>query len=177
MKGPDFWERYSIELPDDDFHRYYRMDRSTLRSLTTFLNPVTCVYQGGRIQVHPHKAVGMTLFFLGSQLPYWQSAGIFGLSEECYMRTTLYIMQLLNNQCQEIIKWPKKDEYHSVSQQFNRKKRKQFPNVIGVIDGCHIRIAANVDKKKGYFNFKHYQSIHLQAVCLPDRKFTDIFVG
>ena len=85
MKGPDFWEKYSLQLPDDDFRQYYHMDRSTLRSLTTFLNPVTCVYQGGGVQVHPHKAVGMTLFFLGSQLPYWQSAGIFGLSEECYI--------------------------------------------------------------------------------------------
>ena len=54
---------------------------------------------------------------------------------------------------------------------------RQFPNVIGAVDGCHIRISPNDDERNAYFNFKHYHSIHLQAVSSYDRKFTDIFVG
>ena len=54
---------------------------------------------------------------------------------------------------------------------------RQFPNVIGAVDGCHIRISPNDDERTAYFNFKRYHSIHLQAVCSFDRKFTDIFVG
>ena len=177
LKGPDFWEKYSLELEDDDFRRYYRMDKSTLRSLTSFLNPVTRRYQGGRVQIAPHKCVGMTLFYMGCNLPYWQSAGIFGLSEQCFIKSTNYIMKLLNDRCKSVIKWPKKDEYERIAKEFNMKKRKQFPNVIGAIDGCHMRICAKESEKKAYFNFKQYHSIHLQAVCLADRKFTNIFVG
>ena len=52
-----------------------------------------------------------------------------------------------------------------------------FPNVIGAVDGCHIRISPNDDERNAYYNFKRYHSIHLQAICTHDRKFTDIFVG
>ena len=49
--------------------------------------------------------------------------------------------------------------------------------MIGTLDGCHIRISPNEDEKIAYYNFKCFHSIHLQAVCTYDRKFTDIFIG
>ena len=52
-----------------------------------------------------------------------------------------------------------------------------FPNVIGCIDGCHVRIAPRKHERGPYFNFKKFHSVHLQAVCLYDQRFTDIFVG
>ena len=173
----DFWEEYSLELEDDEFRRYYRMDKCTFRALTSFLDPRKRNYQGGRIQVRPHKMVAMTLFFLGSKMPFWQLSGLFGISEECFIRITEYVMDLLVGKIGDIIKWPSKDEYPHISDQFNRTGRKQFPNVIGAIDGCHIRISANEDEKQAYRNYKRYHSIHLQAVCTYDRKFIDVFVG
>ena len=153
------------------------MDRVTLGALKTFLNPQSRSYQGGRIQVSPHKMVGMTMFFLGSTLPYFSLAGIFGLSEECFIRCTDYIMRLLNEKCKEVIKWPHKEDYRSIADNFDKKYRHQFPNIIGAIDGCHVRISPSSKEIQGYRNFKQFHSIHLQAVCLSDRRFTDIFVG
>ena len=49
--------------------------------------------------------------------------------------------------------------------------------MIGAVDGCHVRISPNEDENQAYRNYKCYHSIHLQAVCTSDRKFTDIFVG
>ena len=123
-KMQDFWEKYSSELEDDDFRRFYRMEKGTFRALVSYLNPKTRKYQGGRQQVAPHKMVGMTLFFLGSKLPYWQLSGIFGVSEECFIRVTDYIMQLLVEKSKEIIKWPSKDEYKHIAGQFNRKRKR-----------------------------------------------------
>ena len=54
---------------------------------------------------------------------------------------------------------------------------RKFPNIIGAIDGCHIRISPKHEERIAYYNFKHYHSVHLQAVCIADRRFTDIFVG
>ena len=85
MKPHDFWEVFSTELADDDFRRYYRMDRETLAALKMFLNPTTRTYQGGQVQVTGHKMVGMTMFFLESRLPYFALARIFGISEECFI--------------------------------------------------------------------------------------------
>ena len=166
-----------MELADDDFRRYYHMNRGTLTALKTFLNPTTRTYQGGRVQVSGHKMVGMTMFFLGSTLPYFILAGIFGISEECFICCTDYIMSLLNDKCNEVIKWLQKHEYHSIADNFDKKRKRQFPNIIGAIDGCHIRISPSKKEVQGYQNFKQFHSIHLQVICLYDRKFMDIFVG
>ena len=85
IKMKDFWEEYSNQLEDHKFRRYYRMDKCTFGALTSFLNPKTREYQGGRVQVTPHKMVAMTLFFLGSKMPFWQLSGLFGISEECFI--------------------------------------------------------------------------------------------
>ena len=120
----NFWEKYSTELEDDDFRRFYRMEKGTFRALATYLNPKIRSYQGGRQQVPPHKMVGMTLCFLGCKLPYWQLSVMFGVSEECFIRITDYVMELLMGKSKEIIKWPSNDEYRYIASQFNRKRKR-----------------------------------------------------
>ena len=127
FKMQDFWEQYSYELHDDDFRRYYRMDKATFQALTTYLNPKIRKYQGGRKQVRPHKMVGMTLFFLGCKLPFWQISGIFGVSEECCICSIEYILGLLVSKSSEVIKWPAKDQYRHVADAFNNNN-KRFGN-------------------------------------------------
>ena len=129
---------YSTQIGDDDFRQYYRIDQATFEALKMFLNPTIRSYQGGREQVAPHKMLGMTLFFLGSKLPYFQLSGIFGVSTECFIRSTNYIIQLLNDKCHDVIKWPRKEDYKEIANKFNESGKRQFPNVIGAIDGCHV---------------------------------------
>ena len=129
----DFWEQYSYELHDEDFRRYYQMDKATFQALTTYLNPKIRKYQGGRKQVRPHKMVGMTLFFLGCKLPFWQISGIFGVSEECCIRIIEYTLGLLVSKSGEVIKWPAKDQYRHVAAAFNCNN-KRFENVKIVIN-------------------------------------------
>ena len=153
------------------------MDRATFEALKTFLNPSVCMYQGGREQISPHKMLGMTLFFLGLKLPYFQMSGIFGVSSECFIWNTNYIIQLLNEKCPDVIKWPHKEDYKKIAENFNESGKRQFSNVIGALDGCHIWISPKKCEIQSYRNFKQFHSIHLQAVCLADHKFTDIFIG
>ena len=153
------------------------MDKSTFRALTGFLNPKERTYQGGRIQVKPHKMVGITLFYLGSRVTYKTLSGIFGMSEECAFHITEYVMKLLNDKCGDVIKWPKKEEYSEIAKEFDSKNKRKFPNIIGALDGCHMRISRAKEEEKAYFNYKHFHSIQLQAICLYNRRFIDIFVG
>ena len=100
------------------------MDKGTFRALTSYLNPKLREYQGGRIQVSQHKMVAMTLSYLGSKLPYKQLSGIFGVCEECFIRTTNYILTLLVSKSKEIIKWPSKDQYRRIADEFNRSRQR-----------------------------------------------------
>ena len=153
------------------------MNATTLRTLCQFLKPKKHLYQGGREEIAPAKAIAMTLAFLGSQLPYKQMSGFFGVSEAAFIHTTEYIIQILQQKSSLVIKWPEKKDYLEITAEFNSKRFRCFPSVIGCIEGCHIPIAAQKNERGPYYNYKHFHSIHLQVVCLYDRKFTDIFVG
>ena len=153
------------------------MNTTTLKSLCQFLKPKRRIYQGGMEEIAPAKAVTMTLAFLRSQLLCKQMSGFFGVSEVAFIHTTEYIMQLMQSKSPLVIKWPEKKDYPEISADFNNKRFRCFPNMIGCISGCHIRIAAKKNERGPYYNYKHFHSVHLQAVCLNDLKFTDIFVG
>jgi hypothetical protein len=51
------------------------------------------------------------------------------------------------------------------------------PNAVGAIDGSDIRIKCPPCAGDGYINRKGFHSVKLQAVCGPDLKFLDVFVG
>ena len=52
-----------------------------------------------------------------------------------------------------------------------------FPNVLGAIDGSHIRIKPPPNHKKECINRKWCTSFNILAVCLPNKQFSYTFVG
>lgn len=55
--------------------------------------------------------------------------------------------------------------------------RTNFPNIIGAIDGKHIRIIQPANSGSGCFNYKKYFSIVLMAWVDADYKFVYIDIG
>ena len=117
-----FWEDTAPSLEDDEFRRYFRVNKETLKSLFLFLKPKKRTYQGGREQVSRNKAVAMTVAFLGCQLPFKQLSGFFGVSERCLIQATDYIMKLLCDKSSSVIKWPDKEDYPAIAAAFNNKQ-------------------------------------------------------
>lgn len=52
-----------------------------------------------------------------------------------------------------------------------------FPNCLGAVDGKHIRIIRPPHSGSLYYNYKHYYSIVLLAMCNANYEFTYINVG
>lgn len=65
-----------------------------------------------------------------------------------------------------------KEKWEEVSKEF--KKNTNFPNCIGAIDCKHVRIQQPSDTGSLFFNYKHFFSIVLLAVC--DAKYSFLFV-
>ena len=56
------------------------------------------------------------------------------------------------------------------------ENRSLIPNIIGAIDGSHIRVAPPKRNEQSYFNRKSFHSVILQAVCDPRGYFMSIGV-
>ena len=135
-KAIGFWEDVCSSMVDKDFRRYFHMNTTTLKSLCQFLKPKRRIYQGGKKEIAPAKAVAMNLAFLKSQLPCKQMSGFFGVSESAFIHTTEYIMQLMQSKSPLVIKWPEKKDYPEISADFNNKRFRCFPNVLVVLMGA-----------------------------------------
>ena len=98
------------------------MNKETLRSLTNYLRPTRRSYQGGREQIGPAKMVAVAVAFLGSQSPCKQLSNMFGMTESCFVKVSEYIMKLVTDNSQHIIKWPSKDQYAEIAQEFNKRR-------------------------------------------------------
>jgi hypothetical protein len=53
----------------------------------------------------------------------------------------------------------------------------QFPNVLGVIDGTHIRIVGPHEHPQVYMNRKKFHSIVLQGICAHNLQFLHVVAG
>ncbi|CAG9834545.1 unnamed protein product [Diabrotica balteata] len=73
----------------------------------------------------------------------------------------------------QVIKWPSGEEKMKIERNF---RQNNFPGVIGVIDGSHIKIDKPTNDPDSYLNRKHYYSIqqkfrqlyHVKLRAVPD---------
>lgn len=74
------------------------------------------------------------------------------------MRRVSYALHTL---APTFIQWPQGGKALEIMEEF--EKSSAFPNVIGAIDGTHIKIKAPYKDDQAYVNRKGYHSIHVQV--------------
>lgn len=57
------------------------------------------------------------------------------------------------------------------------QRSRGFPNVIGTIDGTHIKIRAPIENANSYINRKEFHSINVQVICDFSGLFTHCYAG
>jgi hypothetical protein len=70
---------------------------------------------------------------------------------------------------------PSKKRWLEISERF--LKNSDFPNCIGAIDGKHVRVVKPKHSGSLYYNYKHYCSIQLLAICDANYCFTYVEIG
>ncbi|XP_024879954.1 putative nuclease HARBI1 [Temnothorax curvispinosus] len=99
----------------------------------------------------------------------------FGVGKGTAWRAVRRVIHALNCLAPRFIKWPRGEEATRVIEEFERAKN--FPGVIGAIDGSFIKIRAPKKDAASYVCRKNFHAIHLQAVCDARSLFTHCYAG
>ena len=101
------------------------------------------------------------------------NADVHNITRASVSHITRDVTACLNRVCNQFIKMPTDQaELHTIMQGFYDIAN--FPNIVGAIDGTHVRIKSPSTDAHLYVNRKNNHSINLQGVCDSNLKFLNV---
>jgi len=101
------------------------------------------------------------------------NADVHNITRASVSHITRDVTACLNRVCNQFIKMPTDQaELHTIMQGFYDIAN--FPNIVGAIDGTHVRIKSPSTDEHLYVNRKNYHSINVQGVCDSNLKFLNV---
>ncbi|XP_031341005.1 putative nuclease HARBI1 [Photinus pyralis] len=167
-----------LRLEVDDWRNYLRMDESCYVELLDLVTPLIEKQDTTmRPAISAHERLTATLRFLATGRNYAdlkfttiispQSLG--QIIPECCSA----IYRVL---CQKYLKFPStEDEWLKIAEDFD--KTTNFPNLLGAVDGKHVRIIPPRGSGSYFFNYKGEHSLVLMAVVNSNYEFIMIDFG
>lgn len=173
----DYVERVMPLYIPDDFRERFRMSRSTFDQVIIHLTDTLAIgKKGGLMKVSVEKQLLIFLRYACTQQTLTELADNFGVCEATvhaivHRTSTVISTEILP----KLVKWPQGAKVQETVQTF--MDHKNFPGIIGAIDGSHIPIKTPKVDAEQYFNRKKFPSFILQAVCDHNLHFLDVFCG
>lgn len=87
---------------------------------------------------------------------------VFGVDQSTASRTINRVTKALVRQMPRWVKLPNQQEANDTKAKFYQMAG--FPNVIGCVDGTHVRILAPIENEHEYVNRKNFHSINVQVM-------------
>lgn len=169
------------DYPDDHFKQRYRMYKSSFEDLFDLIKEDLVKENSRGCPVDSKKQLLIAIRFYATGLIQRDNGDILGISQATTCRIIGRVSRLIAKLYPKFIKWPETSEAPAIAQGFLHYFKKTnpskpgLPNVIGAIDGTHIRVAAKgVPNRERYRNRYQEMSINVQAVCKANLLFTDV---
>lgn len=160
------------------FKRFFRLEPDTFENLLQIISGDAIfrkIGSGGRKALSIEKMLLIALTYFSSQRTVNDIGDQFNVTDFTVLKSRQLITKALLSRLQTFIKWPGLEHRRQLELEFRAKRG--FPDVIGIIDGTHIRIKAPRKKPEVYINRKKYHSMNVQAVVQEDRQIIDLFAG
>ena len=170
----------------DEFKVFFRVTRTVVEHLEEWICRICleCAIagivgrqgMGGSKPKTLYEHLLVMLWYLSSQDKYSAIADRFGVSESTANVAIRELLVFLNENLRDtFICWPTHADKVEISGKYEQLKN--FPGVVGMIDGSHIPIRMPPDRGIDYYNQKDFYSVVLQAVCREDLRFTNVYCG
>ncbi|XP_066581296.1 uncharacterized protein [Prorops nasuta] len=166
-------------MADKQFQAHFRMSKSVFEILINMaggINQRNPVSTSGFPEINLQKEFLITIWYLANLESMRSVSERFGIAKStCWnvLYRTCNILDIINRNY-GIIKWPNEDRQLQIAQGFSRNS---FVDVIGCIDGTHIKIKRPKYNSNSYVNRKGYHSLLLQAICDHKMLFIDVYAG
>ena len=145
----------------DDFRQRFRITRSTFDQVVILLSPKLIVgNKGGIMKVPVEKQLLIFIRYASSQQTLTEITDTFSVCEatiHAIVHRTLSI--ICSEMLPDLIKWPSGLKVQEIVDRFFQHK--DFPGIIGAIDGSHIPIKPPTVDAEQYYNQKKFPSIIL----------------
>ncbi|XP_042301689.1 protein ANTAGONIST OF LIKE HETEROCHROMATIN PROTEIN 1-like [Sceloporus undulatus] len=168
------WNVYTKTVWSDwMWKRYFRMPRSVFNMIVEEPRP-HLARRDTRLRkaVPVDKQVAMAILYLCHKGSYSTVATFFGVGKSTAYKVIIQVLL-----CMEMVLLRRAvylGDYRKVMDGFAELG---FPQVVGAIDGCHIKITAPVHEDAQYINRKQQHSMILQGTCDQTGRFIDIVTG
>ncbi|KAL1491048.1 hypothetical protein ABEB36_011704 [Hypothenemus hampei] len=176
-KSIAYFEEIVPQFSDELYIQHFRLTREMSEDLANrFADSEYYTWQEGDSEkVTPLKYIVVFLWFAANEATSFREVSDrFHITKSTLFKIVRRVTFFLSNLSPEIIKWPEDLEKLEIEEHF---RHRDFPGVIGIIDGTHIRIDKPKEDPDSYLNRKHFYSIQAQVVCDHKRRIRDIFVG
>ena len=161
-----------LEFYDDlELMQRFRFSRSAILKITEII--VDHLNTTDRSHAaHPHVQVCVALQFFASgtfQIICGDGVHVSQPSACRYIRAVALGLQSVYS---KFISMPGSADMATIKSQFYELAN--LPGVLGLVDGTHVRIQKPSENEADYVNRHFYHSINVQAICLPDGRFSDV---
>ena len=168
---------YDPTIPQEFFRQQLRVTRNTFNQILNTLNH-RLVRQQSRFRdpLPPEKILALGLYRLGHGNSYVSIGPSFNVGKATVIEAVQDVVEALYEIRNEHIKFPENEaETRAAIETF--QDLSDLPNIVGAIDGSHVRIKAPKDSPVDYFSRYQQHDFIIQAVVNGQKLFLDFACG
>ena len=168
---------YDATIPEEFFRQQLRVRRNTFNRILNLLGH-RLVRQPSRFRdpLPPEKILALGLYRLGHGNSYVTIGPSFNVGKATAIEAVQDVVEALYEIRNEYIKFPE-TEAESVAATETFAELSELPNIVGAIDGSHVKIKAPKDSAVDYFSRYQQHDFIIQAVVNGRKLFLDFSCG
>ncbi|XP_071642152.1 uncharacterized protein [Temnothorax longispinosus] len=151
-----------IELYSNyEFKSHFRLERATFEYILSIISDYLVQKTRGNETIPSRKQLMIALWKIATMDSYRSICDRFDVGRATALKAVRRVTRALFKVADQFISWLSGEEAQTVMRKF--KENSRFSNVIGAIDGTHIRIEAPTQNAADYVNRKGCHSLQLQV--------------
>lgn len=168
---------YDARIPQEFFRQQLRVTRNTFNRILNMLgHRLVCQQSRFRDPLPPEKILALGLYRLGHGNSYVSIGPSFNVGKSTVIEAVQDVVEALYELRNEYIKFPE-TEAETLAATDTFEELSKLPNIVGAIDGSHVRIIAPKDSAVDYFSRYQQYDFIIQAVVNGKKLFLDFACG